>query len=196
MPIRGRRFHQKNRGISLCRSHIYKDLGWLHGYPLASAGDHIRWVAISIKPIFPSRMVELSMTELDQSLKTWTMLTQEHPLSLPHVIENLGRWHTHLPKLIGRLQAVIKDDAELPANLYGEPDSYNPEVKQKAADLAGKWNEEQLILDAFSWLNYLRPQHASSGLNWLEQQHPLDLSQRSLMAICEDWERFLQQEEI
>ena len=195
MPVRGRKYHQKNRGISLCKSHIYKDLSWLHGYPLSCTDDHVRWVAISIKPIYPSRMVELTTADLDQSLKTWSYLTREFPLALPLVIENLGRWHSHLPKLITQLKEAIAGQAELPTHLFGEIGIYNPDVSHKASQLAQQWAEEKLILDAFSWLNYLRPQHAMSALNWLENQHPLDLNQRSLISIGEDWERYLAKEE-
>lgn len=195
MSIRGRKFHKKNRAMSLIKSHIYKDLYWLPGYPLSHDGDVIRWVTISIKPLFPSRIIELSAADLRQSRKTWTQLTGDYPLALPKVIENLGRWHTHLPKLITRLESVLEKGDELPTTLIDEMGAYNPDVQKKDAGLREIWAGEQLILDAFSWLNYLRPQHALRGLHWLKDQHPIDLDQRSLMSICDDWERTLQQEE-
>ena len=86
---------------------------------------------------------------------------------------------------------VILNGDELPTTLINEIGAYNPDVQKKDAELRESWTGEQIILDAFSWVNYLRPQHALAGLEWLENQPSQAINGQSLMAICDSWERAL-----
>lgn len=196
MPVRGRRTHQKKRGIGRGRMFLAAKMGWLPGIPVGQAKGSVHWIGIPDERGRPVERYTLTRENLHDATLTWSKLIHRFPHALPSVVNDLDRWRNGVPQLLEWLKAAIHDGHPFPQDPFEIPHTFAQTIHQQAVNLKAAWATGADLVAAIGWLTFLRPDVTAQALHWLDLQRTgietilgnADSREEGIILVCKLWE--------
>ena len=168
MPIKGKRTHQKNRGIGRGRMFLADKMGWLPGFPIAEGDGYVEWVSVPNDHNLPVQTVRLTRETLYESTYTWNKLNSRFPRALSSIINDVGRWRRILPILLNRLKGSIQQQVPLPSDLFKSSIYFSQDICLQAEAVVKIFPKAFPLVQALGWLHLLDPKRLFAAFEWIK----------------------------